>query len=83
MARHRRRTERAGELTAKVKTAFRLTTEAVRRLGVMCAMEQIGRNDWLEAVIREKSRRWVVSDRGRPESNEFNEARPQLEECAS
>jgi hypothetical protein len=73
MARRRQKTEEAGERTAKVKTAFLLTTEAVRRLGVMCAMEQVGRNEWLEATIREKAKRWVVSDRARPESNEFNE----------
>ncbi len=74
MARRRRKTDGAGERNAKVRTAFRLTTEAVRRLGVTCAVEQVGRNDWLEAVIREKAKRWVVSERVRPESNEANES---------
>jgi hypothetical protein len=49
--------------------AFRLSKVALQRLGVICSMEQVSRNDWLEAAIREKAKRWVVSDRASHESS--------------
>jgi len=70
MATRRRRIRGAAGDAGKVKTAFTLSPEAIRRLGVVCAMEQVERSAWLEGVIMEKARRWVISDRARPPGGE-------------
>jgi hypothetical protein len=58
----------------KIRTAFRVSTEALEKLGVICAMEHIGRNAWLESVIREKAKRWVVQDRAPREAGQTEAA---------
>jgi hypothetical protein len=60
----RRRVDQAAVTPPRVRITMRLSPEALRRLGVTCAMERVRPGDLLEALIVERSRRWVVQDRG-------------------
>ena len=61
----RRRIDPGTTAAHRPRITLRLSAEAQRRLCVTCAMERIRPGDLVEALILERSRRWVVSDRGR------------------
>ena len=63
--RRRNRVDQADMAPPRIRLTMRLTPEALRRLGVTCAMERVRPGDLLEALILERSRRWVVQDRAR------------------
>ncbi len=53
---------------SKVKSTIHLSVEASQRLSVHAAMLGLDRSELVEQLIRENLRRFVVSDRGGPES---------------
>jgi hypothetical protein len=61
----KRRRTRDGQAEPRIRIAFRMSPESIRRLRVACAMEALTPNRYLEGLIAEHSRRWVVQDRGR------------------
>jgi hypothetical protein len=53
---------------SKVKSTIHLSLEASQRLDVHCAMMGFDRSALVEKLINDNLRRYVVSDRGGPES---------------
>ena len=59
----KRRKTRVDGAEARIRIAFRLSPECIRRLRVACAMEDSSPNRYLERLIAEATKRWVVQDR--------------------
>ena len=53
----------------KVKSTIHLSVEASQRLDIHATMMGLDRSSLVEKLINENLRRWVVSDRGRADSD--------------
>ena len=59
---------------SKVKATIHLSVEASQRLTVHAAMTGMDRSELVESLINQHLRRYVVSDRGGPESTAGSDA---------
>lgn len=66
----RKRKTRVDQAEPRIRIAFRLSPESIRRLRIACAMEATAPNHYLERLIAENTRRWVVQDRIREPAQE-------------
>jgi hypothetical protein len=64
----------ARSTAVKVKSTIHLSLEASQRLDIHATMMGLDRSALVERLIHEHLRRWVVSDRGTPESTDSGEA---------
>jgi hypothetical protein len=53
---------------SKVKSTIHLSVEASQRLDIHCTMMGFDRSEMVEKLINDHLRRYVVSDRGGPET---------------
>lgn len=59
---------------SKVKSTIHLSVEASQRLDIHCTMMRMDRSELVEKLINEQLRRWVVSDRGKADSDSGEDA---------
>jgi hypothetical protein len=66
----KRQTAKAAERpsVSKVKSTLHLSVEASQRLDIHCTMMGFDRSEMVEKLINDHLRRYVVSDRGGPET---------------
>ena len=62
------------QAATKVKATIHLSVEASQRLTVHAAMMGMDRSTLVEKMIFDHLRRWIVSDRGKPEDAASDEA---------
>lgn len=59
---------------SKVKCTIHLTVEASQRLDIHATMMGMDRSSLVEQLVRDHLKRWIVSDRGGPDSDASGEA---------